>query len=158
MLGHVLAAIFGLIGVVVGALVTGGVDVFLARRHEEADKRQAKRMIATEIHTLWVHLGLLSGTRKTPNVPADVFELRFLPTELWTAHRASLARAITEDREWGELFVFYDNVTLLRWLVAGKQPLTALPSDEVRSAEEFHKTAATLYQQLTGRPPEHNAD
>jgi len=36
------AAIFGLIGVVVGALVTGGVDYVMQRRREKAELRQAR--------------------------------------------------------------------------------------------------------------------
>jgi hypothetical protein len=152
----VLAAIFGLIGVLVGAGVTGGVDVLLARRHDEADRRQAKRMVATEIHTLWVHLSLLVGTKQIPRLRGEELERRFLPVEVWNTHRASLARAITDDEDWQELFVFYDNVTLTRWLIAEKEPLEVLPPDEVKETEDMQRTAAKLYERLAGRPPTHD--
>ena len=48
-----LAAVFGLLGVLVGGLITGAVDLWL-ERHRQADSTAlAKRLVADELHTCW---------------------------------------------------------------------------------------------------------
>jgi hypothetical protein len=48
-LGLVAEAIFGLVGVVVGALVTGGVQLILDWRREQRDLRRTKRLVGAEL-------------------------------------------------------------------------------------------------------------
>jgi hypothetical protein len=60
-MGRVTAAIFGLIGVVVGALVTSGVDLLLDKRRDGQLGRQASRLIGDELHTVWIGARFLAA-------------------------------------------------------------------------------------------------
>jgi hypothetical protein len=122
-------AIFGLIGVIIGAAVTGGVDLVLERRREDAAARQAKRLVASELHTMWVHLALLAREGRTPTTPPEKYGERFLPFALWEGHRASLARVVS-DADWEALFLLYDNVMGLRLFIMELPPGAELPPEQ----------------------------
>jgi hypothetical protein len=47
--GHITAAIFGLLGVVVGAVINGAVSAVLQRRTERSELRSAARLVRTEL-------------------------------------------------------------------------------------------------------------
>jgi hypothetical protein len=51
-----LAAIFGLVGVLVGGLLTGGFDYFMAWRRDRLDVRAASRVVAGELLLNAMHL------------------------------------------------------------------------------------------------------
>jgi hypothetical protein len=55
--------VVGLIGIVAGGLVTGASSLYLEWRRERGELRQAKRLAAEELHTIWAHLLLLAGRR-----------------------------------------------------------------------------------------------
>jgi hypothetical protein len=86
-----IAAIFGIVGTVVGATVTGGVDYLLERRREQALIRQAKMLVADELHTAWIQLPLMAEEKRTPRAMNEEMAARFLPTDLWHRFKATLA-------------------------------------------------------------------
>ena len=101
------AAIFGLLGVVVGGLLTGGVDYFMARRREQAELRQSTRLVADELHSLWLVVDLIleRGQLLPARLPGEDTELLF-PTGSWHAHKAVLACALRQ-KEWIALATVY---------------------------------------------------
>jgi len=82
------SALAGLLGVIVGAAVTGGTSYLMARRNERFELRAAVRLLCTDLH-------------KVSAVTADVRttgawgpELGPLPTKAFDAFDATLARAL----------------------------------------------------------------
>ena len=79
----VTAAIFGLVGVTVGALLTGAFDLFFERRRARAAVRQATLLATSELEDA---MGLLSEAAKRGRAPAIL-----LATNIWGTYRAVLA-------------------------------------------------------------------
>ena len=73
------AAIFGFLGVLVGAMTAGGFDLYFEHRRDQADLRQAKRLVADEIHTQWLHHDLLLEVGRLPEHDLD----KLMPTAAW---------------------------------------------------------------------------
>jgi hypothetical protein len=57
-------AIFGLVGVVVGGLLTAGVSYVMARRQERADTRGAARLVSSELLRNYAHLAAVVQARR----------------------------------------------------------------------------------------------
>src|SRR5205814_1102655 len=72
------AAIFGLIGVVIGALINGIVTWLSQRRKDEATERSAKRLVANELGT-WLVLAREAQARPPEHLP----QLRKATPLLW---------------------------------------------------------------------------
>jgi hypothetical protein len=85
-------AVVGLIGVVVGATVTGVFHYIVRRRADSLDARAAARL---------VHEALISAsvpTLDSPRLP-EVYDFQWFVDE-WREHRGVLAWALTNE-EWG---------------------------------------------------------
>ena len=145
------AAIFGLLGVVVGALVTGGVDYFMARRREKGELRQSSRLVADELHSLWLVVDLIleRGQLLPERLPGEDAELLFA-TSSWHAHKAVLARALPQ-KEWSALATIYATVESMRVVIL-RTPDLPLDAEGTLALTELRDRAARLYTQLTGRP------
>jgi hypothetical protein len=118
----VTAAIFGLLGVIVGGVINGVVSSVLARRTEDADRRGAARLVRSELvrfRSLAIE-ARMSGPESLP-------QLRYAGTELWDANRAVLARGLRDD-DWAlvarayahvdavlSVLVFEPDGTLIDW-------------------------------------------
>jgi len=98
------AAIFGLLGVIVGGVINGVVSAVLARRTERADSRGAARLVRSEL-VRFRALALGARTWAPENLP----QLRYAQTELWNANRAVLARALS-DSDWAVVARAYAHV------------------------------------------------
>ena len=99
------AAIFGLIGVTLGALITGGTTYGMRRREERADMRAAARLVHSELGraegTLDVALG---GERPEVVIPPGGF-----PSDEWQRYRDRFARLLT-GAEWAVLEDCYNQI------------------------------------------------
>jgi len=137
------AAIFGLIGVVVGALVTGGVDYVMQRRREKAELRQARRVVAGELSDLWYQLETITaGDRWPGEVPEEWFASR-----MWEAHRPVLASQLS-DEDWNELARIYSIATKFRAMFGAGEALT--DEDKLNLKNVLH-SAGTAHYRLSGR-------
>ena len=106
----VTAAIFGLIGVVVGGLITGGVDYFLQWRSEKAEQKRAKRLVSFEIDAIVVGLESIIERGHLPERGlTEEWRGQFLPAVEWSQQKAALALALS-DEEWMLVETFYFNV------------------------------------------------
>jgi hypothetical protein len=88
--GDVTAALFGLVGVIVGGVLNGGVAYVLERRQERANGIVAARLVSHE-------LGMLSGHFEhlhKLNLAAGLLPVP-VTTREWEVHRTVLARVLS---------------------------------------------------------------
>jgi hypothetical protein len=98
------AAIFGLLGVIVGGVINGVVTAVLQRRTDVSDQRGAARLVRSELVT-FRGLALEAGQRSPEQLP----QLRDATPLLWQSNRAVLARALT-DEHWALVARAYAHV------------------------------------------------
>jgi hypothetical protein len=101
------AAIFGLIGVVIGALINGIVTWLSQRRKDEATERSAKRLVANELGT-WLVLAREAQARPPEHLP----QLRKATPLLWQSNRSLLARSLS-NADWDLVATAYAHVDAL---------------------------------------------
>jgi hypothetical protein len=87
-------AIFGLIGVVVGAVLTGGVEWWRERRRENLAGHATLRLLR---HELTRARGILAATKNNRVWWPQPWTL---PTALWLDERKLLASVIDRDEDW----------------------------------------------------------
>jgi hypothetical protein len=71
---------------VVGAFVTGGVDLYMEHRREQAAIFKARRLVGEELQTIWIHLDNLIHNRTTP-LGGEDRRARFMSTAAWESTR-----------------------------------------------------------------------
>jgi hypothetical protein len=81
-------AVTGLIGVIVGAVVTGGISFYLAWRNERSQLRAALRLLCTDLYKV----SAVTHDLRTAGVWGA--ERGPLPTRAFDAYDATLARAL----------------------------------------------------------------
>jgi hypothetical protein len=113
-------ALVGLLGVVVGAIISGGATYVMARRSEATQARTGARLLETELRTIAGSLGLLLREPLVPGDSTDALtqdDLRAaiaVPApRLWHEYRAVLAGVLSSE-EWYAVSRAYENIELLR--------------------------------------------
>lgn len=143
------AAIFGLIGVIVGAVINGAATALLQRRAERSDQRSAARLVRSELVRYWT-LADEAGRRS----PEDLPQLHEMTPILWQSYRAVLARALA-DEDWflvarayahvdalAAVLVFESDGTLVDWRRYEAQRLLAAMIPPVKAAAKALGQAA----------------
>ncbi|NUU15757.1 hypothetical protein HP550_00645 [Cellulomonas humilata] len=97
-------AIFGLIGVVVGAMLNLVVLTLRERSTTKSAARAAARLVGTELLTFAT---VIRATRSRD--PADLPQVKLLDTTAWTAYREVLARVLP-DQSWTLVALAYAHV------------------------------------------------
>ena len=95
------AAIFGLIGVIVGGLLNAAAVAWQARRGEKATARLASRLVALELQEAFFLLTL------NPDVAAEPEGQEQLSSAAWASHRDALARTL-DDEDWNAVAAAYE--------------------------------------------------
>jgi hypothetical protein len=145
-------AIFGLVGVIVGAIVTGTVDLFIAWRRKKATVFLAKRLVSDELVTIWVHVDGLIASRRTPQRESPEARVRFMPTSAWETHKETLAqKGVLTDDAWIGLSAALHSVETLRLFLLEEPPNSPLSPDIRQKAVEQREVVAANYESLTGR-------
>jgi hypothetical protein len=101
------AAIFGLVGVIIGGVINFVVTAFLQRRTERSDRRSAARLVRSEL-VRFRSLALAAARSSPDHLP----QLRDATPMLWQSHRATIARALS-DEQWGPVALAYAHVDAL---------------------------------------------
>jgi hypothetical protein len=135
------AAIFGLLGVVVGGLLNGVVNERLQRRVDRSTQRSAALLVRTEL-VRFSSLALAARHREPDELP----QLQNVTPVLWQSQRATLARELG-DADWtviarayahvdalGSVLVFTRDGTLEPWRAREAQRLLAGMVDDVQAA------------------------
>jgi hypothetical protein len=103
--GEMEAAVFGLVGVVLGGLLTAGTQLWLEHRRERRAISRAKRLVSGEL----LHAILILRTEADRSDGTWMFfddAARVLPTTAWGEHRAHLAELVSEE-VWERLVMAY---------------------------------------------------
>jgi hypothetical protein len=150
-------AIFGLVGVVVGATLSGFVSFALERRREHRGARASARLLEQELEPFnnllyGLRAGVLGHDEAT--FRAHVKELEDFTLDLWTANREILAATLGIE-EWYAVMYAYLALGRLRRELAG----TSLESvsgqegfnDRVRSVESAVYGAVDTLGRFAGR-------
>jgi hypothetical protein len=111
----VTAAIFSLIGVVVGVCANTGANLLLERSGKKRKARALTRLVRVE---LGLALAFLSGLIEDANTGQEV-EISehdldtYLRTDAWSRHQDAIAEHVSRD-DWVSLAAAYMSVELLR--------------------------------------------
>jgi hypothetical protein len=143
------AAIFGLLGVVVGAVINGGISALSQRRTERSELRSAARLVRSEL--VGFRAVALEGGRRTAE---ELPQLRNAAPVLWQANRAILSRALDSD-DWETVSPAYAHVNallsvlvfepdggLVHWRRSEAQRLLAVLIEPAERATDALRTAA----------------
>ena len=146
------AAIFGLIGVLLGGLVTAWtqwrLEAHREKRDAEAFERQAKvslRLVRDEIDTIRLSCGAFVqlGARPKQFDPDYYF-----PHEEWDRHKETLAAAITDDELWRWVVNAYFNARSLRTTFDATAPGDPLNEDQIGMLKQAFGDAAEVLEEL----------
>ena len=159
------AAIFGLIGVVVGVGVTGAIDLFMERRRESralADETRRRyresvvtcRLIANEIDTIGENFRLLAGLKRTLTRPIHEAP-GYLPSVEWTQRGSQLAGIVTDFDTWSIITSIYHNAGGLRSRMLIDEPGVEIPSERIPTLTRDADAAAQIAVVLNAYAQEH---
>ena len=140
------AAIFGLLGVVVGGMITGGVSYFLEAWRERKELKKSRRLVAAELVTLRDQLDVLEAAESTPKIAPSEWRDEFLPTRIWERESAALALGLS-DADWLAVQDVYGAVTPLKLELLTRDAASALERafvDQVIEIREMAAAAAML--------------
>jgi hypothetical protein len=144
------AAIFGLVGVVVGAVLSGLTQWWLEARRERHRFGVARRIVGAEMHNLSTQLDQIAQVAAVPARQTQGSD-RLLPSTAWDTHRDSLATHLN-DSDWWRTAMFYDSVWHLRRRLSESAPLSDLAPDELRTVRGLATAVANLLPTF-GAPP-----
>jgi len=152
------AAIFGLVGVIVGGVINGAVTAVLQRRTEGSDRRSAARLVRSEL-VRFRSLALEAARHSPEHLP----QLHQTTPVIWESYRAVLARALANE-DWvlvarayahldalAAVLVFEHDGALVEWRSEEAQRLLA---DMIEPVEQ----AAMALAQPAGFPSDHFDD
>ena len=136
-------AIFGLVGVIVGALVTGGTQVFLEWRGERRDVRRARRLVAAELLSNASYLSAISVAKKVAYFEAGAP----LATSAWEQTRSDLA-ATLDEALWTRLALAYANLDRERERLTVAMGLTDLSDRPSPALDVMAESVGRLAEEL----------
>lgn len=140
------AAIFGLLGIVVGAVLNGLQNYSLVRRKERREVRTAARLLLIELEELEhsLRLALVNPNRATV---ARLDEMKW-----WNDHHVDLADSL--DNEWSALQVLNESVRLLKHeaeeVEERDEPLTETDLAHLRLTHDVTQDAIALLRRAAG--------
>jgi hypothetical protein len=110
-------AIFGLLGVLVGAVVTGLTQHALDRARERRLKRASLRLLANELGDAWISAKRTrdEGTWVSPHRVNQAYS-----TDVWVEHRTTLA-ATVDSFTWLRLLTIHQTLGKLRAMAEAAQ-------------------------------------
>jgi hypothetical protein len=123
-------AIVGLIGVIVGGLITGGFQYALRQRDDHGQSRAAARLLRDAFLIAREH----AATRNLSQI-MEVYDFQTAVDE-WQEQRGALARTLT-NKEWSDVA----DAAALAWSVAGKRS-GELGGDEITLGSRGMSSAA----------------
>jgi hypothetical protein len=125
-------AIFGLVGVVVGALMTGGMDYFLEWRRERRERRRLTRLVALELATTAVNLRIIAADQ----VVRSERILTEIEPNVWRQYRDAIA-AFLGDTEFEDVATSYLTLEILRGRLQVGKPLNPDDAKDARQLADF---------------------
>ena len=138
-------AAWTLLGVVVGAMISGGTQVLLDWRRDRSEARKetakakaevkvAVRLIADEVDSLGFEMAQLAERGRSLKTPFSQMP-HYLPVDEWKKNKALLAGAV-EDETWSELSALYYSADSLRARFASEPPDSSLDEQRIKQLRE----------------------
>jgi hypothetical protein len=146
-------AIFGLVGVVVGALVAGSVSLFMEHRREKQKARASARLLEEELEPFVGPLYQLRASLLKPNeieFQAFIAQRRAFTLDLWRANREVLASTLAIG-EWYSIMYAYVALAKLMRALDGVDFARALNDDSLRDTIQNAESAVTVAVDTLGR-------
>jgi hypothetical protein len=146
------AAIFGLIGVVVGGLLNGAVTAWQARRTDASAARVGARLVDLELRQAALALAVLERAELTAS---ETKSSRKFSTTAWDKYQEVLARTLS-DKDWQTIAAAYEIVTgspgrkLASTIIADAEPTGAKSSR--RSDAQIVSDATFIARRVGERP------
>jgi hypothetical protein len=138
----ILTAVFGIVGVIVGAIVTGGTQLFIDWRKEQRAVARAKRLVAGELLQARLILRTLHRLQRWPS--PDVLAL--LSTDVWQQHNFYLS--LLDPTVWDNLVGLYAEFATM-WVVANAFTAgDAIQADMLATMKSTDEHLAAIRQQL----------
>jgi hypothetical protein len=106
-------AIIGLIGVIIGAMLSGSLTLLTKRRSDRQQARAAARLLESELRSVTQDLYLLGDSLVADTAIDPQVFLNLPPTTSWDTYRSSLAALLTND-EWYAVATAYESIEALR--------------------------------------------
>jgi hypothetical protein len=149
----VTAAVFGLVGVIVGGLITGGVNYFLGWRQVRSRFLTAQRIVAQELDTIGMELDVHMEAGVEFEMP-EAAAARFMSEAEWIANQYFLAAVLT-DAVWIAVSNVYRRAYRIRFILTiDIDPGDPLPEDTFDLMRILAEDARTAKSALLGaRPP-----
>jgi hypothetical protein len=136
------AAVFGLMGVIVGALITSIAGFYLVRRREKKDARAARRIIQSELKEAAQAIREALGAAEWP---AGWTKKAW--SESWSKYRPVLAVDMKDDQSFAAVASAYLFMELLETgLAAKKRPFVATDEPFLREVSKRINAAAIALQ------------
>jgi hypothetical protein len=146
--------LFGLIGVVVGAVLSLASTYLTARRGELRSTKRARRLVAAELETMRTHLLVILDERRVPErLTAATEPDAYIPTLAWRVWRDSLAGGLDEDL-WIELPRIYAAAETLRETLVNRRGGEPLEPREIEVIQLLVRAAALAEARLVGKSAE----
>ena len=141
-------AIFGLVGVLLGGLITVGANYWLARRSESVDLRRASRLVSAELAVLQIHAEVMGERQSYP--PASPLAQSLFPTQAWDTNKEVLAEHLKTE-EWKRLSAVYAGVESQRIDLLVDRPTSVEFADvTVRFLDRISSDCEALQEVLAG--------
>jgi hypothetical protein len=140
-------AIFGLIGVFIGAVVTGGVDFLRQRRAVRREGKRARRLIGSDLGRVNRHLELLTENRAVPLTEHESFFDRYFSPATWQTYAPDLAVVLSHE-DWVRVDLMYDFLVEVRTLLLVRDRGDPLNEEALESIQRGADEARHLRDQL----------
>ncbi len=118
----VLVALFGFLGVIVGALASGASTWFFTHRRERHEKRVAARLVREDL--------ILAGSTLETVLQSGWQPEFALPLEYWREHRSVLAGSLPRER-WEEVAIAMGSVERIEVMLASIGGENAIEADDI---------------------------
>ena len=138
----ILTAVFGIVGVIVGAIVTGGTQLFIDRRKEQRAVARAKRLVAGELLQARLILRVLHKAQRWPSPGV----LALLSTDAWQEH--SFYLSLLDPTVWDNLVGLYAEFATLRVVASAFAPGDAIETGTLATMRSIDEHLASIRHQL----------
>jgi hypothetical protein len=145
----IIAAVSGLVGVVLGAIVTGGFQVFLDWRANKRAIQRAKRLVTSELLQARIIVRSLYGIRRWPYTTEL---LALLSTDVWKQQSSYLSSL--RESLWTDLVLTYSEFTTMRVILVDYTSTSnsgPIPTDILERMKAMDEHIGTICKRLGAR-------
>jgi hypothetical protein len=141
--------VFALVGVTLGVVLGGGLDMARERARDAGLVKQAKRLVSEELMIACTNIDHFVSSGGFPSTMGSG-DAALFPRSMWREHRATFARRLS-DKQFLLLSRVFMGIAFLEQAMAEGAPLTPAAPELVNDATRQQKAIAFAYKHLTGK-------